>query len=262
LLWAASPAPAQTNNVVYNFPDDSLYLHGRYVYQRNCLICHGERGDGKGQMAAGMLPPPRNFTSGIFKYRSTPPGALPTDHDLMRTVRQGISGTSMPIFATLSDRDVRAVTQYIKYFSPKWKQKQNFAAPLDLPDAPDWFFQPAAPAELEKHAAKGKALFAQSCAACHGNEGGGDGPASATLQDAWGNAIKPADLRKPAIRSGPERRDMFRAISTGLSGTPMPSFAETLSEEQRWELIAFIEQLRQEPRAAAGQKADEKQLGN
>ena len=77
------------------------------MYERQCVICHGRWGDGRGDMARGMIPRPRRFTAGVFKYRSTPSGFLPTDADLARTIRGGIAGTSMPVFAgVLSERDV------------------------------------------------------------------------------------------------------------------------------------------------------------
>ncbi len=229
-------------------PDDTLYFQGRYVYQRNCLTCHGARGDGKGDMAAGMFPKPRPFASGIFKYRSTPIGFLPTDTDLARTVRNGISGTSMPTFANLSDREIRTVTEYIKFFSPKWRKPENYAAAVPLPRPPTWLEN----LELQKpHASRGKELFLASCASCHGENGDGKGPAAATLQDEWEQPAPPSDLRTTAIRSGPEFTDLYRALVTGIAGTPMPSYAETLTEEQRWDIIAYLAQLRRDYSAPA-----------
>lgn len=226
----------------FNPPDDTLYAQGRYVYQRNCLTCHGARGDGKGDMAEGMFPKPRPFASGTFKYRSTPIGSLPTDADLARTVRNGISGTSMPAFANLSDREIRVVTEYIKFFSPKWRRPENHAAPLPVPPEPRWFTD--APAR-NLRAVRGAALFHTSCAPCHGELGDGKGPSAASLLDDWGQPAAPTDLRQPAVRSGPAFTDLYRALVTGIAGTPMPSFADGFNDEQRWEIIAYIATLRE-----------------
>ena len=38
---------------------------GKAVYERKCLLCHGEKGDGKGPAAELLDPKPRDFTSGI-----------------------------------------------------------------------------------------------------------------------------------------------------------------------------------------------------
>jgi cytochrome c oxidase cbb3-type subunit 2 len=222
-------------------PDESFYAIGRYVYERNCLVCHGRWGDGDGELSKGMIPKPRKFSAGIFKYRTTPPGFLPTTDDLIRTIRGGRANTSMPYFAQLSDREVRAVAEFIKFFSPKWRQPENFAAPVKLPDAPDWL---ADTAPTMERAAKGKTTFALACVSCLGELADGKGPALADLKDAWGDPAQPADLRQPAFRNGRTPADIFRVLTLGIHGTPMASFAETLTAEQRWELAAFVGTLR------------------
>src|SRR3954453_12350729 len=102
LLGAAIlPSPAAPDpetapaNPAFTPPDTSLYYEGREVYERNCTICHGVRGDGNGEMAAELGVKPRSFRMGEFKYRSTPWGKLPTTDDLIRTIRHGVTGTTM-----------------------------------------------------------------------------------------------------------------------------------------------------------------------
>lgn len=222
-------------------PDESFYAMGRYVYERNCLVCHGRWGDGDGEMAKGMLPKPRKFSTGIFKYRSTSAGALPTNDDLIRTVRGGRANTSMPYFAQLSDREVRAVVEFIKFFSPRWRRPENYAAPVRLPEPPAWLGKEP---EAGPHIAQGRAAFALACVACHGERADGKGAAIAELKDVWGDPAFPADLRTTAFRNGRAPADLFRVLTLGIHGTPMPSFAEAMSEEQRWDLAAFIGTLR------------------
>ena len=223
-------------------PEEALIPAGRFVYERNCLVCHGRWGDGKGELTPGMWPPPRKLSAGVFKYRTTPSGALPADADLERTIRNGIYGSSMPVFDQLEDREIRAVISYLKTFSSKWDKPQNFAAPLPFPNAPAWL---ADESELAQHALKGGPIFRQDCAACHGATGKGDGPAAAALEDDWGQPAKPTDLGLPALHSGPDLRDIYKVLVTGLNGTPMPSFLESTTETERWDLVAYIETLRQ-----------------
>lgn len=244
-LASDSPAPLFQPAL----PDDSLFLQGRHVYERNCAVCHGERGDGKGDMAKEMFPKPRPFNAGVFKYKSTPAGALPTNADLHKTIRHGIAGTSMPVFAALTEGEIKAVAEYLKSFSPRWKKAENHAPPVIVPDPPAWFDDET---EFKRRALKGGETFATICAACHGDKGEGNGTAAPTLVDAWGNPSRPADLRKGALRGGAEHKDIQRALITGIDGTPMASFKDALAEEQRWEIVAFIQRLRQEyeqPRA-------------
>jgi cytochrome c oxidase cbb3-type subunit 2 len=236
LLAATNTVPARRIG-----PDDSLLAEGRFVFERNCVICHGKWGDGRGEMATGMVPRPRKFTAGTFKFRSTPSGSLPTDADLARTIRGGLFGTSMPTFQHLPERDVKSVIEYVKTFSRKWSAPENYATTLPLPEPPAWLNDVATRAP---RLAAGRALFELNCQPCHGPEGRGNGPATAELEDEWGQPAVPADLTRPAIKSGTEPRDLYRVLVTGLNGTPMPSFLESTTESERWDLVAYLLSIR------------------
>ena len=72
-----------------------------------CAFCHGEKGDGKGLMGAGLIPPPRNFTCGEM-MRIIPDGQL------YWIIKNGSPGTGMPPFASLSDEHVWQLIGYIR----------------------------------------------------------------------------------------------------------------------------------------------------
>jgi cytochrome c oxidase cbb3-type subunit 2 len=179
-------------------------------------------------MSEGMIPRPRRLTSGVFKYRTTPTGFLPTDADLERTLRTGVGGTSMPSFSHLSQREITSVIAYVKTLSSRWRR---------------WFEDAA---ERARHAAAGAAVFGRLCVPCHGAAAAGDGPSAGSLEDVWGDRVRPADLRQPLARSGPGWGDLYRTITTGLDGTPMMGFAEVTTPEERWELVAFIREQRKD----------------
>lgn len=218
-----------------------LYLKGRHVYEKQCAVCHGDRGKGDGPWAEGLTDKPRNFRAGIFKFRTTPFGKLPTEDDLRRTIRAGISGTAMPTFQKLSDGEVEAVIVYLTHLSRTWDDETLYAKPLDLPtEAPDWFSRDA---DLRAHEKAGSRLFAQSCMACHGPEGHGDGPASKGLIDVWEQPVLPAVLSKEHHKSGDRPTDLYRTIATGLNGTPMVGFEAVLEPGQIWDLVAFLKSI-------------------
>lgn len=221
--------------------DMARYMQGRMVYEKNCIYCHGRRGRGDGPWAEGVEDKPRDFRSGIFKFRSTPVGFLPTDDDLRRTVRTGISGTMMPAFTKLTEADLDAVILYIKNLSTRWNRPELKSEPQKTPDPPAWMKDGAsAPA----HAKAGAGLYSQTCSVCHGPLGKGDGPGSKGLKDVWGHRILPADLSTGRFKSGPARTDLYRTISLGLDGTPMVGFKGALKPGQIWDLIAYIESLK------------------
>jgi cytochrome c oxidase cbb3-type subunit 2 len=246
--FAALGVAAGAADAVFEPPDEALLPQGRFVYERNCVMCHGRWGDGDGEMGRTVIPKPRKFRTGIFKYRSTPPEFLPKTDDLVRTVRNGRANTAMPFFSHLSDREIRAVVEYVKSFSPKWRKPANHAAPVELPPAPAWIedARDGAP-----HIERGAAVFTAVCAACHGTSGDGRGPAAAELRDAWDDPCPPVDLRLAAYRNGRTAPDICRVLTLGISGTPMPSFQEAFTADQRWELAAYLLTLKLPPPAAS-----------
>lgn len=220
--------------------DVTTYMRGKRVFESQCIPCHGRNGRGDGEWSVDVKDKPRNLTLGVFKFRTTPIGFLPTQADLLRTLRTGISGTMMPTFAKLPDPELEAVIAYVRSFSPRWEDPKNYAEPIPLPPTPAWF---AVPSERAQHAAEGAKTFQQVCAACHGAAGKGDGPASAGLKDVAGRAITPADLSQPHHKSGPDPIDLYRTISMGLDGTPMVGFREAFGAEKMWDLVAYIRSL-------------------
>ncbi len=81
--------------------------HGSKVYRYHCLHCHGLTGDGRGPTGPWVVPHPRDYRAGLFKFISSKPGSnrRPRRDDLLRVLHNGIESTSMPSFALLDIRD-------------------------------------------------------------------------------------------------------------------------------------------------------------
>ena len=130
-------------------------------------------------------------------------------------------------------RGIGSEVGYVKSFSP------DFAKPDDRAEA---IKIPSPPALTAESIERGKASYAElGCARCHGELGRTDGATAPTLKDDFDHPIRPADLSRPwTFRGGARREDIFRAMTTGLNGTPMPAFGESLTEEQRWDITNYI----------------------
>jgi cytochrome c oxidase cbb3-type subunit I/II len=242
--WRDRFEPQLVEASMVSIPKSEEWIeYGKNVYARRCEGCHGLTGNGNGPAATFMYKfRPRNFNAGVFKFRLTPSGSLPQDGDLYRTVTRGIRGSSMPSWHMLPDKVRIAVIQYIKY---------ELAVDRSDPEEPYHYFveEPAeapmyigmAPEPSEDIVKHGKEVWQQAkCWECHGNSGKGDGDKSSELEDDFGYPILPADLTAGLYKSGPSVKDIYRTVTTGLSGTPMPSYGDSLPEEDRWALAYFV----------------------
>ena len=198
---------------------------GERVFRDNCAVCHGAAGDGQGMAAHHFKTPPRDLAKGRFKFRSTASGQVPTDADLTRTIVQGVPSTGMVAQNHLSDAEVRAVIAFIKSLSPRFA-----AAP-----APNVVGIPSPPPATPEAVARGAKVYVKGeCAECHGKEARGDGPSAKDL------SVKPSDLTRRPLKSGPTTRDILRTLLTGLDGTPMPSYYQVLEDDELWDLAYWL----------------------
>jgi mono/diheme cytochrome c family protein len=242
--------------------DDETLAKGSSLYRRHCLHCHGLTGDGHGPTAPWVNPHPRDYRPGTFKFTSTTGGLArkPTRGDLLRTLKQGVEGTSMPSFGLLPDNELNEIISYVMHLSIRGqvefdKMRELFAEPdpaakgvavvsegVDGPDgsimdlAMAWKNAeamlikvgdyPYKPEELEASIVRGHKLFlgqgvgAASCISCHTDYG----RQNTYKYDAWGTIVRPRDLTQSIYRGGRRPIDLYYRIHGGINGTPMPAF--------------------------------------
>ncbi len=211
--------------------NDRTVLAGRRVYEQLCAVCHGLSGDGKGQRANELFSKPRDFTRGVYKFRSTPTGSLPADEDIYTTISRGIRGTGMLPWNRLTKDERWAVTYYLKTFSERFYEEDADSA-IALPEINN-----TGPEMISR----GRELYEQAkCWECHGRQGNGDGPKAAELKDDWGNMSRPRSFTREFFKRGPETDDIFLTVATGLDGTPMASYGDGMSSENIAEISVYV----------------------
>jgi len=225
-----------------------LIKYGEWTYRGLCVGCHGVKADGNGAVwtLADELSPrhklprkPRDFTEAVFKIRSTPSGSLPTDNDMFAAISRGlVADEDMPAFKFLPERDRWAVIAYLKTLSERWEEEKEYQEdPIEISEPP---------MPTGEMVVAGKAVYKEmKCAKCHGDLGKGDGPSAPQLKDDNNLKIAPRDFSDASrFAGGSDPKSVYQTFSTGFDGTPMPSFADFLEAEQRWELVWYVMSLR------------------
>ena len=238
--------------------------HGAEVFMRYCVQCHGVTGDGNGTAAVYMIPKPRDYRPGIFKFTSTTYGAKPLREDLIRTVKRGIRGTSMPSFSLLAPSDLEAVVDYVLTLTRRGELEAQLAEEAEFNESIESSRVPELVAAVLTRwdQARGqvvypttpmpqftkaiveqgkKAFLSLACAQCHGDDGRGQMVTNVGV-DTWGNPTKAADLTSGMLHGGTEPLDIYRHIDAGINGTPMPSHHASLQKEPQtiWNLVGYV----------------------
>lgn len=218
VAWISQPVPAPSPKA----------LAGWSLYDRYCLPCHGEAGDGRGPAAPYSAGRPRDFTKAEFAWRTTPLGTGPTREDLKRTIAKGAPNTSMPGFP-LGEAELEQLIDVVLAFGP--------ALPAGTPIAL------AAPGKPDPE--RGKQLWtAKGCATCHGATGAGNDAVVKTM------AAPPYDLTREPLhrpRDGTLRHAAALAIATGRGA--MPGYAGAMPDAELWALADHVVALQATARA-------------
>jgi cbb3-type cytochrome c oxidase subunit I len=184
-------------------PDDlpEEVIRGETLFAANCASCHGPSGRGDGNASVGLLPKPADLTAARF-----------SDERLSSVLWNGVAGSAMPPWRQLPAEDLRALVAYVQS--------------LHLPQG--------APSTQETASlGPGKALFAATCASCHGESGAGNGPAAGALAPAPTNF----HLKKPT------QERAWDVLENGVPGTAMPPWRSQLNADERRALVEFVRSL-------------------
>jgi mono/diheme cytochrome c family protein len=256
--------------------DDKTLEEGSMLYRLHCLHCHGVPGNGRGPTAPWVNPHPRDYRQGMFKFTSTLGGKdrKPRREDLLRTLHEGVEGTTMPSFALLPSGQLEALASYVTHLSMRGEVEFNVmkdylrgtqeesdfeervkewlaAVAGSWGDATkeDKIIRPEAGASLatgerrKTAVANGFRLFKSTtdagCIGCHIDYG----RRSNYFYDDWGTIGRPADLTTGIYRGGRRPIDLFWRIHSGVSGSNMPAFNASLKTQDIWDLVSFMQVL-------------------
>lgn len=231
--------------------------HAARLYDRLCASCHGVNGDGNGPSARFLYPRPRNFRLEPFRMVSTT-NLVPSDDDLLRVLDRGMPGSSMFSFGHLSLDDRKALVAHVQGLIRKGLEDRFKQEAAEFGEEPDLEAmaeivqertQPGPAIELptswpennDASLARGREHYVKaSCAACHGEQGRGDG--IQVQKDEQGMPIRPRDYTQGVFKGGRDREALYARIALGVPGTPMPS-TPALKPEEIADLVHYIQSL-------------------
>ena len=190
---------------------------GARLYDQHCAACHGSTGTG------GVGVP------------LAQPDLLATvdDRYLAGSIRHGRPGRVMPAFRQLSDSEVKAIVAHMRSWS-------KAPAPT-LPTAP-----------IKGDKARGAKLYAERCAACHGDHGQGSHGTGVTFSRPRDLAILAPALNNPGFLAAASDAVIKATLVRGRQGTPMSSFLKQgLSERDIDDVVTFVRSFEAQPAASA-----------
>jgi mono/diheme cytochrome c family protein len=255
--------------------------NGSILYRRHCLHCHGLSGDGRGPTGPWLNPHPRDYRLGLFKFISTVLKAenlddrKPRRTDLLRTLRVGIEGTSMPAFSMLGEQELEDLVSYVIHLSIRGeaeketmkniitsKGRSNLNGDINehvtnlvgdllkswylsnqkANEPPPFPYEKATEEERKASIVRGYRLFTDpkgdaSCIGCHYDFG----RQVDFRYDDWGTLVRPANLTAGVYRGGRRPIDLYWRISGGIRGAAMPGVK--LEGKQYWDLVNFVQAL-------------------
>ncbi|MBC8287577.1 MAG: c-type cytochrome [Nitrospinae bacterium] len=239
--WGFTPPPSEDLPKSFVYKDKSITLKnltnpfkgnpkvvkkGGTLYTRHCFFCHGDLLDGNGLFGKSFFPPPADFT------RLDSILSRPQAYTFWRIMKggQGLPekyepwNSAMPAWEdALSEKDVWKIITYIYDTAGQRHAKPGKQEPPSLK--------------------RGKRVYLEKCAFCHGEEGKGDGPAADYSMPQPRNLTKGhIKIRSTPFGKIPTDKDLMNVIDNGLRSTTMPGWKH-LPENDRKSLLVYIKSL-------------------
>jgi len=207
---------------------DPKLQRGKTVFAQNCMVCHGDHGQGA-PSSTGLIPP-RDFT--------TPQARTELTRDrMLNSVTNGRPNTAMAAFAgRLPASDIEAAVDYIQ-------------AALMLPDASgisgtnaragsgpqggEGMGQPFQ-GGLTGNFAKGEKTYMANCFTCHGVKGDGQGPRAYFINP------KPRNFTDKGFKFAFNRPAIYTAVHDGRLGAEMPAWSKVLSDQEIADVSEYV----------------------
>ena len=239
---------------------------GKEIYEKNCAVCHGDKGNTAVWARSGLNPAPRDFTTAEASQ------ILSRDR-MIHSVTHGRPGTGMMPFAKkFTAKEIASVVDYIRGnfmqlgaksqvqgMSASTSQSEtstpssasmaphqgphtgmpNMGMPNMVGTMPSGHVIDAdmslpLPNNLTGDVAWGREFYMKNCFTCHGVTGEGNGPRASF------NIPRPRNFTSDDSRRILNRPRIYNSITNGRTGSVMPAWGKVLDTQQIANLAEFV----------------------
>src|SRR5690554_260554 len=258
LVSAQGIGTAELDNMLVPTPE--RIERGAALYQQNCGVCHGKNGEGMENIQLAGAPG-RSFntvdlTKGEYHAARGPIQAYNVltfgleDAAVDPAATEERLGAKIPPHPTYNFLQYQSrwdLVHYIRSLAPKDETRVDppeiFTKAVDRAangicndDIKVTLTDKVAP-QGEAQIARGKELFASSCASCHGANGDANTPVAASLNPPPRNFH--TEDAKEWTHDPVNALSVFDSVTNGVPGTSMAAYSN-LPEEDRWALTQYV----------------------
>lgn len=249
MVVAGSCRSPEPTAMTFGMPDSP---EGGRLFKQHCAACHGSEGRGNGPAAIALEVRPRDFRNEPFRYVSTLE-SVPTQADLVQSIRSGRRIGEMPSHPHLTDAEIRTLADYVREINRLGLVDQLLQETAEEDEeltreeieeiavervTPSGAIAVTGPGPAFRPDTEvGRKLYLANCASCHGPAGRGDGLDMPV--DEQGKVITVRDLTAGKFRGGGEPEEIFKRIVCGIPGTPMP-VQESMTDEEVWQVVHYV----------------------
>ena len=180
---------------------------------------------------------------------------MPSDEDLLRTLRRGINASGMPNWVQLSEEELGALVVYVRSFAVEALiedlGREIAEGALTAEEAEEIFAEDAVPGPRivvppepefdDGRRERARETFLIACAPCHGIDGEPTG--DKLKADFEGNLLLPPSLVAGNFKGGSEGDRLYVRILKGINGTAMPGYEGAFSPDEIWGLVHYVRSL-------------------
>lgn len=204
---------------------------GKAIFIRECRVCHGDAGTGHGPYRQGLLPLPPDFSDGSYGTLQDPSY---TDADYFWRISEGLPWSAMPSWRLrYSEEDRWMLVHYLRTFFTQTEERPSPPSGRGF-TFPDIYKSQAMPETANYE--RGKQVFLERCAHCHGLAGDGKGWDGEYLNPQPANFHGMAGMQMS--QSG--QAEHLAKVTFGIQDTAMPTWGEVLPVSERWDVINFL----------------------